>query len=69
MDPVCYMGGCQNDGPFFGYPKYLVPYYNRDPKRDHHFDNHPYERLGQGVVDRGLYSGALYLGVIQGFRL
>ena len=25
----------------FGYPKYLVPYYNRDPKRDHNFDNPP----------------------------
>ena len=24
-----------------GYPKYYVPYYNRDPKRDHNFDNHP----------------------------
>ena len=27
----------------FGYLKYLVPYCNRDPKRDHNFDNHPYE--------------------------
>ena len=26
----------------FGYPKYQVPYYNRDPKRDHNFYNHPY---------------------------
>ena len=26
----------------FLYPKDYVPYYNRDPKRDHHFDNHPY---------------------------
>ena len=25
-------GGCQNYGPFFGYPRYWVPYYNRDPK-------------------------------------
>ena len=25
----------------FGYPKYWVPYYNKDPKRDHNFDNHP----------------------------
>ena len=37
------MGGCQNYGPFFGYPRYEVPYYNRDPKRDHNFDNHPYK--------------------------
>ena len=28
------MGGCQNYGPFLGYPKYWVPYYNRDPKGD-----------------------------------
>ena len=28
----------------FGYPKYEVPYdINRDPKRCHKFDNHPYE--------------------------
>ena len=36
------MGGCQNYGPFLGYPKYEVPYYNKDPKRDHDFDNPPY---------------------------
>ena len=36
--------GCQHYGSFFGYPKYEVPYYyNRDPKRDHNFDNHPYD--------------------------
>ena len=23
-----------------------MPYYNRDPKRDHNFDNYPYEVLG-----------------------
>ena len=23
----------KNYGPFLGYPKYKVPYYNRDPKR------------------------------------
>ena len=27
----------------FGHPKYQVPYHNRDPKRDHNFDNHPYK--------------------------
>ena len=26
----------------FGHPKYQVLYYNRDPKRDHNFDNHPF---------------------------
>ena len=34
---IGYMGGCQN----FGYSKYRAPYYNRDPKMDHNFDNHP----------------------------
>ena len=24
-----------------GSPKYQVPYYTKDPKRDHNFDNHP----------------------------
>ena len=36
------MGGCQNYGPFLGYPNDQSPYYNRDPKRDHNFDNHPH---------------------------
>ena len=30
----------------FGYPKYSVPYYHKDPKRDHNFDNHPYMMQG-----------------------
>ena len=25
----------------FGNPKYSVPYYNKDPKRDPNIDNHP----------------------------
>ena len=24
---------------------YEVPYYNRDPKRDHNVDNHPYREF------------------------
>ena len=32
-----YMSGCQNYGPFFGYPKYQVPYYNSDPKKGPQF--------------------------------
>ena len=28
-----------------------MPYYNRDPKRDHNFDNHPY----------GLYRGCIWV--------
>ena len=31
----------------------MVPYYNRDPKRDHNFDNHPYE--GQLFGDARAY--------------
>ena len=29
-----------------------MPYYNRDPKRDHNFDNHPYvlERRSRGLL-------------------
>ena len=39
------MGGCQNSGPPIGSPKYWVPYYAKDPKKDHNFDNHPYVTL------------------------
>ena len=35
----------KNNGSFFGYPKYEVPYYDRDPKRDHNFENHPHGGL------------------------
>ena len=31
--------------PLLGYPKYQVPYCNRDAKRDHNFDNHPCVRV------------------------
>ena len=43
---ISHVGGCQNYGPFFGTLNIRcrnVPYYNRDPKRDHIFDNHPCE--------------------------
>ena len=30
----------------FGYPKYQGPYENRDPKRDHNFDNQPFRAKG-----------------------
>ena len=29
-----------------------MPYYNRDPKRDHNFDNHPYD---WGSCEVGLF--------------
>ena len=33
-----------------GYSKYSVPYYNRDPKRDHNFDNHPHGDYNAGAL-------------------
>ena len=30
----------------FWVPQIIGPYYNRDPKRDHNFDNHPYKATG-----------------------
>ena len=57
-----YMGGCQNYGPFLG------PYYNTapiilgTPKRDHNFDNYPYERRGS------LKFGAVRVYYCQVFR-
>ena len=37
------MGGCQNSGPFLGTLTIrCLIIMNRDPKRDHNFDNHPY---------------------------
>ena len=46
----------------FGYPKYLVPYYNRDPKRDHDFDNHPYSRFVGYVTIGYIEPSSHYLG-------
>ena len=37
------MGGGQNYGPFLGTLNIRCRYCNRDPKRDHHLDNHPDE--------------------------
>ena len=57
------MGDCQNYGPFLG------PYYNTgpntgpnlgDPKRDHSFDNHPYDFT---YASRGSNFFELLLGV------
>ena len=67
------MGGCQNYGPFFGYPKYEVPYYIRDPNRDHNFDNHPaglkvrWDRLP--FADMNLRRGTVRAGRYQLIRL
>ena len=42
----------------FGYPKYQVPYYIRDPKRDLDFDNHPNEDL-YSLKYKGFSFGSL----------
>ena len=39
------MGGCQNKGSFLGTLNNRCRINNRDPKRDHNFDNHPYSTL------------------------
>ena len=39
------LGGCQKDDPLLGCPIYEVSYSNRDPERDHDFDNHPHAHL------------------------
>ena len=52
----------------FGYPKCKVPYDKKDPKRDHDFDNHPYELksklLKEGYI--GDYMGDYYRGYLRG---
>ena len=35
-----------------------MPYYTRDPKRDHNFDNHPYESYYFGVIGPGFLNQA-----------
>ena len=40
---LSHVGACQNYDPFWGTLTYSVPYDNRDPKRDHNFDNQPCE--------------------------
>ena len=48
-----------------------MPYYNRDPKRDHNFDNHPFEvHLGSGIMrcGWGVQDGVGFLKGL-GFRV
>ena len=47
----------------FGYPKYKVPYYNKDPKRDPNIDNHPMDfGIEFGIPDDGTSAGLLQHG-------
>ena len=39
-----------------------MPYYNWDPKRDHNFDNHPYEPLNPGFMALRLVWGFGFRG-------
>ena len=43
MESRHHVDGCQ--WPLFGYPKYEVPYYSKDPKREHTFDNQPCDQV------------------------
>ena len=52
-------------GPFFGCPKYSVPYYNRDPKGDHKFDNHPYGGYSHRT-SLSLWRGAAHGAALRG---
>ena len=49
-----------------------MPYYNRDPKRDHNFDNHPNGGLGfKGLFRAEGFKVCLGCGVLRvclGFR-
>ena len=48
-------------GSLFGYPKKQSPHYNRDPKRDHNFDNYPLPNLVQGALI-GSFKGTWRVG-------
>ena len=64
------LGWLSKLGSLFGYPKCQVPYYNKDPKRGHNFDNHPlggsYESLAtvKGLL-KGSYKGSLNDGWME----
>ena len=36
-----------------------MPYYNRDPKRDHNFENHPYKETIIGNPNKGRFYSAV----------
>ena len=44
------MGCCQNDDPLLGSPRYQLPYCNKEPKRDHNFDNHHIQRVLSKII-------------------
>ena len=51
----------------FGSPKYYVPYYTKDPKRDHNLDNHPYATLAQRPLEAPKHQCLLCkLDAVQG---
>ena len=62
------MGDCPNYGPFLG-PLNKAPYYNRDPKRDHNFDNPPciIPVKGSGFINLGRQG--FMASVISSFRI
>ena len=47
-----------------------MPYYSKDPKRDHNIDNHPNEVRGLGFGARGFGCGRSKLrGEVSGLRV
>ena len=57
------MGSCQNYGPLLG-----TLNYNRDPKRDPNFDNHPHDKSPEPVfVGHSDASGGRRLRAVCGF--
>ena len=47
-----------------------MPYYNKDPKRDHNFDNYAYEgvpKIRRGFCSEGIVLGDLYVTAVLFF--
>ena len=63
------MGGCQNYGPFWGTLNFRCRIFNRGPKRDHNFDNHPYSISTNSRVPQSLPSMVRDLFLISSSKL
>ena len=67
MKPKKYMAGGQNYGPLFGSPKYWVPYYTKDAKRDHNFGNQPSASSPGGELNSlGRHRGRVHRTLLWG---
>ena len=64
------MGGCQNNGPFFGTPNIRVPYYTKDPKRTINLDIHPDSIARLPLFSKGTsFSSALSWVAVKELKL